>query len=149
MAVVIKYVVERDGVERMTFTSKKDADAYDKMIRLDGRTKEQVKAVCNWARNDDFWRKNFLSPVKLRSTEDGIMKFDFLVNKMGGVKAPPKPQPALLEPFGWREYVADDMPTCDYAPGGAKHGCAWSDVEPLHQKAIREGMNQAQVGVKP
>lgn len=32
MAVVIKYVVERDGVERMTFTSKKEADAYDKML---------------------------------------------------------------------------------------------------------------------
>ena len=32
MAVVIKYVVERNGVERMTFTSKKEADAYDKML---------------------------------------------------------------------------------------------------------------------
>lgn len=34
MAVVIKYVVERDGVERMTFTSKKEADAYDKMLDI-------------------------------------------------------------------------------------------------------------------
>jgi len=34
MAVVIKYVVERNGVERMTFTSKKDADAYDKMLDI-------------------------------------------------------------------------------------------------------------------
>ena len=32
MAVIVKYVVERDGVEKMTFTSKKDADAYDKML---------------------------------------------------------------------------------------------------------------------
>ncbi|PAY02148.1 damage-inducible protein YebG [Pseudoalteromonas sp. HM-SA03] len=32
MAVIIKYVVERNGVERMTFTSKKEADAYDKML---------------------------------------------------------------------------------------------------------------------
>ncbi|MCF2856301.1 YebG family protein [Pseudoalteromonas sp. SMS1] len=32
MAVVVKYVVERNGVERMTFTSKKEADAYDKML---------------------------------------------------------------------------------------------------------------------
>ena len=30
MAVVVKYVVERNGVERMTFTTKKEADAYDK-----------------------------------------------------------------------------------------------------------------------
>ena len=34
MAVVIKYMVERNGVERMTFTSKKDADAYDKMLDI-------------------------------------------------------------------------------------------------------------------
>ena len=34
MAVIIKYVVERNGVERMTFTSKKDADAYDKMLDI-------------------------------------------------------------------------------------------------------------------
>lgn len=34
MAVVVKYVVERNGVERMTFTSKKDADAYDKMLDI-------------------------------------------------------------------------------------------------------------------
>jgi len=34
MAVVVKYVVERNGVERMTFTSKKEADAYDKMLDI-------------------------------------------------------------------------------------------------------------------
>ncbi|MBJ7556220.1 YebG family protein [Marinomonas spartinae] len=32
MPVVIKYVVARDGIEKMTFTSKTDADAYDKML---------------------------------------------------------------------------------------------------------------------
>ncbi|MEL0629244.1 YebG family protein [Psychromonas aquatilis] len=32
MAVIIKYIVERKGVEKMTFTSKKEADAYDKML---------------------------------------------------------------------------------------------------------------------
>jgi len=34
MAVIVKYVVERDGEEKMTFTSKKDADAYDKMLDI-------------------------------------------------------------------------------------------------------------------
>lgn len=32
MAVIIKYVVERNGVQKMTFTSKAEADAYDKML---------------------------------------------------------------------------------------------------------------------
>ena len=34
MAVVIQYVVVREGVEKMTFTSKKEADAYDKMLDI-------------------------------------------------------------------------------------------------------------------
>lgn len=32
MAVIIKYVVERNGAEKMTFTSKAEADAFDKML---------------------------------------------------------------------------------------------------------------------
>ncbi|MEW7865237.1 YebG family protein [Aeromonas diversa] len=34
MAVAIQYVVVRAGVEKMTFTSKKEADAYDKLLDL-------------------------------------------------------------------------------------------------------------------
>ncbi|MBJ3813992.1 damage-inducible protein YebG [Shimwellia pseudoproteus] len=34
MAVVVKYVVTREGEEKMAFTSKKEADAYDKMLDL-------------------------------------------------------------------------------------------------------------------
>lgn len=32
MPVIIQYVVERDGIEKMTFISKADADAYDKLL---------------------------------------------------------------------------------------------------------------------
>ncbi|QUM85164.1 MULTISPECIES: YebG family protein [unclassified Moritella] len=39
MAVIVKYVVERNGVEKMVSTSKKEADAYDKMLDVaDGLT---------------------------------------------------------------------------------------------------------------
>ncbi|GLP98075.1 YebG family protein [Paraferrimonas sedimenticola] len=34
MAVEARFVVIRDGVEKMTFTSKKEADAYDKMLDI-------------------------------------------------------------------------------------------------------------------
>jgi len=34
MAVEIQYVVVRKGAEKMTFASKKEADAYDKMLDL-------------------------------------------------------------------------------------------------------------------
>jgi dsDNA-binding SOS-regulon protein len=34
MAVIVKYIVVRDGVEKMTFTTKKEADAYDRMLDI-------------------------------------------------------------------------------------------------------------------
>lgn len=34
MAVITKYIVERNGVEKMTFSSKTEADAYDRMLDL-------------------------------------------------------------------------------------------------------------------
>jgi len=34
MSVVVQYVVVRDGAEKMTFTSKAEADAYDKMLDM-------------------------------------------------------------------------------------------------------------------
>lgn len=32
MAVVVQYVVVRNGVQKMVFTTKKEADAYDRML---------------------------------------------------------------------------------------------------------------------
>jgi dsDNA-binding SOS-regulon protein len=34
MAVIVKYVVVRDGKEEMMFATKKEADAYDKMLDI-------------------------------------------------------------------------------------------------------------------
>ncbi len=34
MAVIVKYVVERNGEEKMTFASKAEADAYDKLLDM-------------------------------------------------------------------------------------------------------------------
>ncbi len=34
MAVIVQYIVVRDGVQKMTFTTKKEADAYDKMLDI-------------------------------------------------------------------------------------------------------------------
>ena len=65
------------------------ADAYEKLLRLDGHTKDEVKAVCEWARNDSFWRGNFMSPRKLRTkTADGVAYFCFFVNKMRAAASP-------------------------------------------------------------
>jgi dsDNA-binding SOS-regulon protein len=34
MAVVVQYIVVRNGVEKMTFATKKEADAHDKMLDI-------------------------------------------------------------------------------------------------------------------
>ena len=50
----------------MTGSLDKWAEDINKIIRLDGRTKEQVAYVIDWVQKDDFWRKNILSGSKLR-----------------------------------------------------------------------------------
>jgi len=89
------------------------ADCYDKMLRLDGRTKEQVKAVCRWARNDPFWRRNFLSPMKLRDKKDGVQWFDLFSAKLADDATPKRPPPApdiYTEPADWRQRAAAKWP---------------------------------------
>lgn len=62
-------------------------DAFDKLIRLDGHTMDRVKAVCRWARNDPFWRDNFMAPPKLRDKKHGVSYMDQFANKMGQAPA--------------------------------------------------------------
>jgi hypothetical protein len=59
------------------------AKAHDDLVRLDRKTPEEIKAVCQWARTEDFWQKQFFSPTKLRQrNRDGITYFDFFTEKM-------------------------------------------------------------------
>jgi dsDNA-binding SOS-regulon protein len=37
MAVIVQYIVVRNGEQKMTFTSKKEADAYDKLLDISDR----------------------------------------------------------------------------------------------------------------
>ena len=60
------------------------AEDIDKIIRLDGRTAEQVEWMIKWVQKDEFWSQNVLSPSKLRE------KFNTLVvrakaDKKGGI----------------------------------------------------------------
>ena len=59
------------------------AKAHDDLVRLDKRTPEEIKAVCQWARTDSFWQGNFHSPSKLRKRNpDGITYWDVFSQKM-------------------------------------------------------------------
>ena len=42
------------------------ATHIDKIIRIDGRSVEEVKRVIDWSQQDDFWKQNIRSTNKLR-----------------------------------------------------------------------------------
>jgi hypothetical protein len=53
------------------------AACYDDMIEHDGRSKEDIFAVCKTIFQHDFWSRVILSPLKLRKRDkDKIMYFD-------------------------------------------------------------------------
>lgn len=120
---------------------------YDALIRIDKRTKDQVKRVCTWARNDDFWREQFQSAAKLRRKDkDGVKYFDKFLTKLGA------DQPATLTdsiyarppaPDDWRKrldwLLANALP--DIRPelrADLETVQAWHSVAPHFQDIIRE-----------
>jgi len=53
------------------------AKCFDDLVRLDGRTEAEIAKVCQWARANEFWQQNFLTPVKLRQRDrQGVMYYD-------------------------------------------------------------------------
>jgi len=56
---------------------------HDKLVRIDKRTPEKIREVCQWARTDSFWSTIFFSPLKLRDRNNqGTFYFDVFDAKM-------------------------------------------------------------------
>lgn len=53
-------------------TTKKWAQEIDRMLRIDSRTFDEVKAVIRFAQTDQFWKTNILSAKKLREKFDTL-----------------------------------------------------------------------------
>lgn len=59
------------------------AKTYDDCIRLDSRARDEILAVCEWARADTFWSANFQSASKLRQkNKTGVQYFDVFLQQM-------------------------------------------------------------------
>lgn len=59
------------------------ADTFEKLGRIDRYTNEEIKNAIAWARADDFWSANFLSPCKLRSKDkNGVKYIDIFLAKI-------------------------------------------------------------------
>lgn len=58
--------IERNGARRPRVTTTWIRD-MERMVRLDGRSEEQIRIAIDWCQSDSFWRANILSPAKLRA----------------------------------------------------------------------------------
>jgi dsDNA-binding SOS-regulon protein len=89
MAVVIKYIVERNGVEKMTFTSKAEADAYDKMLDT---ADELVGMLGNCSLLNDEAQTEALALYLAQNKEALLVAL--------GAKKPAKAEPKAAVPAG-------------------------------------------------
>jgi hypothetical protein len=65
------------------YLGQKSLEVFDKLTRIDGYQPEQIQKAIEWARADDFWSSNFLSPVKLRNKDkNGVKYIDVFLAKL-------------------------------------------------------------------
>lgn len=88
MPVIVKYTVERNGVERMTFTSKQDADAYDKMLDT-ADLLQQWLSVVQPTLDEQTTEALSLSMAKHREELTALLS-----GKAAKVRAPAKAEPS-------------------------------------------------------
>ncbi len=94
------------------------AEAYDELVRLDGRDPGRILAISAWAREDPFWRMNFLSPLKLRrKNREGTCYYDVLAAKVEGPACGVPPPPAGGDHFaGEYEEIRSRRNACTARP---------------------------------
>jgi hypothetical protein len=69
------------------FLNKKSIETFDKLLRIDNYSVEQIKNVIKFARNDMFWSNNFLTPNKLRNkNKEGVKYMDVFLAKIKPVR---------------------------------------------------------------
>lgn len=62
---------------------------FDDLVRIDHRTPEDIRRIAAWARADEFWQSNFMSPSKLRKkNKDGVQYFDVFAAKASTTTQP-------------------------------------------------------------
>lgn len=72
------------------------AKTFDDLVRLDSRSPEEIRQVCKWARTDNFWKSNFMSPSKLRQRNaDGILYYDVFTAKAKAPQSTPSQTPTI------------------------------------------------------
>ncbi|OAJ92541.1 YebG family protein [Vibrio bivalvicida] len=98
MAVIVKYVVERNGEEKMTFTSKAEADAYDKMLDM---ADELYELLGKSELLEDEGKKEDLAMFLAQNKEE-------VLYALGAKRKPAPKKPKKVEAVADAEQAQDD-----------------------------------------
>lgn len=72
-----------DSVTPTALDIHKWAEEYEKLVRIDGKTKQEIIAAVEFGRQDEFWSGNFYTPLKLRRKDkQGVMFIDVFLEKI-------------------------------------------------------------------
>lgn len=71
LAVLLADLIEGNGCKRPTVTARW-VQTIERMIRIDGRSPEQVENAMRWCQQHEFWKSNVMSPDKLRQQYDRL-----------------------------------------------------------------------------
>ena len=76
-------------------TSDKTKVMFDKLLKK--YSKDEILKATFWARNDDFWKTNFCSPLKLeKKNKEDVLYIDVFLEKAGNYKIPTtEPMPSV------------------------------------------------------
>lgn len=131
MAVEIKYVVVRKGEEKMTFASKKEADAYDKML-------DMAEAFSDWLS---------ASPLKIEEEQREALGMFLAENKeavqhiLRTSKMPEMDASASAE-AGAEEEVSDAQPSVQEDERG-EESAETDTAKPAKSRAAVRGVKAA------
>ena len=60
---------------------------FDKLLKT--YSKDEILKATFWARNDEFWKPNFCSPMKLeKKNKEDVLYIDVFLAKAGNYKMP-------------------------------------------------------------
>ena len=77
----------KDLFDEDYLTSDKTKVMFDKLLKK--YSKDEILKATFWARNDDFWKTNFFSPVKLeKKNKEDVTYIDVFLAKAGNYKMP-------------------------------------------------------------
>lgn len=80
IAKVMHYSIELRDITTNANKQKNYCNLYRKLRNQ--YSKDEIKAAVNYAVNNDFWRPNFLSPMKLEKTnKDGITYMNYFLSQ--------------------------------------------------------------------